>query len=200
MVLDFKASRFWELYFWMVLRYLKKCQVQFGTFIGLMSLIWGTDGSSSQEGLCTAHIVHQLHSFLDQKVLLTATHAISQIDYCNMLQYCIVCIKLPLKNIKKLQLLQNTVPQLAMYAPWFVHITPLLCDLYRLPVCCQMQFKVLIVTVSIKPFMTSGQVIWRITYPWLCLPISSDPAGKAWYSFHLLKRAMMKGLGNSLIS
>lgn len=66
-----------------------------------------------------AFVVHQLHLFLNRESLhsVTNTVVISHLDYCNL-----IYMELPLKNIQKLQLVQN----IAMIQPKMAHVTSLL--------------------------------------------------------------------------
>ncbi|XP_060550136.1 uncharacterized protein LOC132712506 [Pantherophis guttatus] len=89
------------------------------------------------------HLVHQLQPYLDQEALLTVTHALvtSQVDYCNVLY-----MELPLKSVRRLQLVQNAAVRAIVDAPRYTNITPIFRELYWLPIGLWTQFKVLVIT------------------------------------------------------
>lgn len=91
----------------------------------------------------TKTILIQLHPFLDRDALLIINNALvtSHLVYFNTLY-----IELPLKNIWKLQLVQNVAAHVINDVAYTADVTPLLHDLHWLPVCFWVQFKVLIVT------------------------------------------------------
>lgn len=68
-------------------------------------------------------VVYQLRSYLDDEALCMVSHALvlSQLDYCNKFY-----MGLPLKNIQKLQLVQNAVAHTILGVPRAAHITSLL--------------------------------------------------------------------------
>ncbi|XP_053100645.1 uncharacterized protein LOC128322765 [Hemicordylus capensis] len=90
-------------------------------------------------------LARQLRPFLEKADLATETHALvtSQLDYCDTL-----FVGLPLKNIWKLQLVQNAAARVLSGAAWWEHITPILKELHWLPVCFRVQFKVLVLTFN----------------------------------------------------
>ncbi|XP_053112476.1 uncharacterized protein LOC128327575 [Hemicordylus capensis] len=98
-------------------------------------------------------LVHQLCPFLEKADLATVTHALvtSQLDYCNTLY-----VGLPLKNIQKLQLVQNAAARVLTGAAWWEHITPILKELPWLPVRFRVQFKVLVLTFKALNGLGSG--------------------------------------------
>ena len=68
-------------------------------------------------------LVHQLHPFLAMSDLATVTHALVtfRLDHCNMLY-----MGLPLKSVRKLQLVQRAAARLLTGASYRGHTTPLL--------------------------------------------------------------------------
>ena len=87
--------------------------------------------------------IYQLRPYLDEHSLMTVTHALvtSRIDYCNALY-----VGLPLKTVRRLQLIQNRAARLVSGRATKEHITPILYNLHWLPVAAQAQFKVLVLT------------------------------------------------------
>ena len=77
-------------------------------------------------------LVRQLCPFLEMLDLATVTHALvtSQLDCCNTLY-----VGLPLKSVRKLQLVQRAAARLLTRAGYREHTTPLLKQLHWLPVC-----------------------------------------------------------------
>ena len=77
--------------------------------------------------------------------LVRAT-VIGRIDYhdCNSLLF-----KIPAVHIAKLQRIQNSAARLVYYIPRFEHITPVLYRLHWLPVSFRIEYKVLILTLSL---------------------------------------------------
>ena len=98
-------------------------------------------------------VVCQLQPFLEQEALRTVTYAlvISHIDYCNA-----IYMGLPLKSIRKLQLVQNVAMRAILGAPRVAHVTPLLRELHWVPVCFWVQFKVLVITFKALHGMGPG--------------------------------------------
>lgn len=88
-------------------------------------------------------IVHQLSPYLAWEALLSIAHAFvtSRLNYCNT-----VYVGLPLKTIRKFQLVQNVALQVVNGARCMTHIAALLHEVHWLPVSFQVQFKVLMVT------------------------------------------------------
>ncbi|XP_053106346.1 uncharacterized protein LOC128325025 [Hemicordylus capensis] len=88
-------------------------------------------------------LVRQLRPFLEKADLATVTHALvtSRLDYCNALY-----VGLPLKNIRKLQLVQNAAARVLSGAARWEHIIPILKELHWLSVHFRVQFKVLVLT------------------------------------------------------
>lgn len=104
--------------------------------------------------------MRQLLPFLYQEALFTVTHVLvtSGIDSYNLLG-----MGLGLKDIQKLQLVQNAVTQAVICVPQSPHIIALLCKLHWLPVCFQMQFKVFVMTNKVLYSMgpdLSDHVSW----------------------------------------
>ncbi|XP_070582622.1 LOW QUALITY PROTEIN: uncharacterized protein [Erythrolamprus reginae] len=88
-------------------------------------------------------LVRQLRPYLDRESLLTVTHALitSRLDYCNALY-----MGLPLKSVRKLQIVQNAAARAIMGFSKYAHITPTLRSLHWLPISFRSQFKVLVMT------------------------------------------------------
>ncbi|KAF7234752.1 hypothetical protein EYD10_18297 [Varanus komodoensis] len=88
-------------------------------------------------------LIHQLRPYLGNDCLATATHALvtSQLDFCNVLY-----VGLPLKTVRKLQLVQNRAARLLTGTGRCSHITPVLCQLHWLPIEVRAQFRVLVIT------------------------------------------------------
>ncbi|KAK9409653.1 hypothetical protein NXF25_000828 [Crotalus adamanteus] len=88
-------------------------------------------------------LLHQLRPYLDREALLTVTHALvtSRLDYCNALY-----MGLPLKSIRRLQLVQNAAARVIVGAPRYTHVTPILRELHWFPIGLRVQFKVLVIT------------------------------------------------------
>lgn len=75
--------------------------------------------------------------FLNQLVLLTS-HL-----HCG--HYVPTYMGPTLKSIQKLQLAQNAVAQIVLPKPKFIHVSPPLQALYRLPLCFWVHFKLLVI-------------------------------------------------------
>ncbi|XP_070618653.1 uncharacterized protein, partial [Erythrolamprus reginae] len=88
-------------------------------------------------------LVRQLRPYLDRESLLTVTHALitSRFDYCNALY-----MGLPLKSVRKLQIVQNAAARAIMGFSKYAHVTPTLRSLHWLPISFRSQFKVLVMT------------------------------------------------------
>ena len=74
------------------------------------------------------------------KTLIRAL-VVSKMDYCNSLLLGITC-----KQLRRLQLIQNTAARIITRTRPRDHITPILCELHWLPVPNRIDFKVLCVT------------------------------------------------------
>lgn len=97
-----------------------------------------------------------------QGTLRSVTHALvtSHMDYCNA-----IFMELPLKSIRKLQLLQNVLERTVMYALRSADITTLF---YNYIACFQVQFKMLVMTHEAIYIMGLGylkQCLSPITSP-----------------------------------
>ena len=89
------------------------------------------------------HNIKQISKFLARDKLEIVLHAFvtSRIDYCNGLLY-----GLPNCEITKLQRVQNAAARLLTSSRKFDHITPVLKELYWLPVRYRIHFKILLLT------------------------------------------------------
>ena len=89
------------------------------------------------------HNIKQISKFLARDKLEIVLHAFvtSRIDYCNGLLY-----GLPNCEITKLQRVQNAADSLLTSSRKFDHITPVLKELYWLPVRYRIHFKILLLT------------------------------------------------------
>ncbi|XP_070618091.1 uncharacterized protein, partial [Erythrolamprus reginae] len=65
----------------------------------------------------------------------------SRFDYCNALY-----MGLPLKSVRKLQIVQNAAARAVMGLPRYAHVSPSLRSLHWLPISFRSQFKVLVMT------------------------------------------------------
>uniref|UniRef100_R4GAY7 Reverse transcriptase domain-containing protein n=1 Tax=Anolis carolinensis TaxID=28377 RepID=R4GAY7_ANOCA len=85
-------------------------------------------------------LVRQLRPYLGKPDLATVVHALvtSRLDYCNALY-----VGLPLKTVRKLQLVQREAARLITGAAFRERTTPLLRQLHWLPISYRAQFKVL---------------------------------------------------------
>ena len=97
--------------------------------------------SVAQRAFYQLQLMAQLHPYLDRDNLASVVHALvtSKLDYCNALY-----MGLPLKTVRKLQLVQNTAARLITRR--FEHIRPILTLLHWLPIRFRAQFKVLVLT------------------------------------------------------
>ena len=85
----------------------------------------------------------QYRPYLDTEALTTLVLAlvISRLDYCNALY-----VGLPLKLMRKLQVVQNAAARLLTGVRKYQHISPTLAMLHCLPICFCIDFKVLMLT------------------------------------------------------
>ena len=83
-------------------------------------------------------LVAQLRPYLDRDNLASVVHPLvtSKLDY----------VGLPLKTVRKLQLVQNAAASLITGTSRFEHIKPNVARLHWLPICFRAQFKVLVLT------------------------------------------------------
>ncbi|XP_061487326.1 prostacyclin synthase isoform X4 [Rhineura floridana] len=88
-------------------------------------------------------LVAQLRPYLDRENLASVVHVLvtSKLDYCNALY-----VGLPLKTVRKLQLVQNAAARLLTGTRRSDHITLILDRLHWLPICFRARFKVLVLT------------------------------------------------------
>ncbi|KAF7237088.1 Stomatin-like protein 1, partial [Varanus komodoensis] len=115
-------------------------------------LLWGDNGTNitagegaepPSEAPFLNSLVHQLRPYLESHCLAVAIHALvtSQLDYCNVLS-----MRLPLKTVQILQLVQNRAARLLTGTGHYSHIMPVLCQCHWLAIEVQAQFKVLVLT------------------------------------------------------
>ncbi|XP_053142271.1 uncharacterized protein LOC128340742 [Hemicordylus capensis] len=99
--------------------------------------------SMAQSAFYQLRLICQLQPYLERESLATVTHALvtSCLDYCNALY-----MGLPLKIVRKLQLVQNRAARLLTGTGRFDHIMPMLNQLHWLPIHFWTQFKVLVLT------------------------------------------------------
>ena len=92
------------------------------------------------------YIIRHIRKYLSRESTERLVHAFitSRLDYCNGLLY-----GAPEYQIKKLQRVMNASARLIYRAPKYCHITPLLKELYWLPVRLRVDFKILLVTFKI---------------------------------------------------
>ena len=87
--------------------------------------------------------IARLRPYLDTGVLTTLVHAliISRLDHCNTLY-----VGLPLRLMRKLQVVQNAAARLLTGVRKHQHISPTLAMLHWLPIRFCIDFKVLMLT------------------------------------------------------
>ena len=98
------------------------------------------------QGILLSHSRTPSHSFsLTTEACKTVAAAIvgSRLDYCNSL-----LAGTSVSNLARLQLVQNTLARDVAQKSRFCHITPILADLYWLPVCDRINYK--IATIALK--------------------------------------------------
>uniref|UniRef100_A0A803SZI2 ribonuclease H n=1 Tax=Anolis carolinensis TaxID=28377 RepID=A0A803SZI2_ANOCA len=88
-------------------------------------------------------LVRQLRPYLEKSDLTMVVHVLvtSRLDYCNALY-----VGLPLKTVRKLQLVQRTAARFLTGANYRARSTPLSKELHWLPLTFQAQFKVQVLT------------------------------------------------------
>ncbi|XP_061470050.1 uncharacterized protein LOC133379228 [Rhineura floridana] len=99
--------------------------------------------SVAQNAFYQLRLVAQLRPYLSKEHLASVIHAMvtSRLDYCNALY-----VGLPMKTVRKLQLVQNAAARVLTGTKKFDHITPVLAQLHWLPICFRARFKVLVLT------------------------------------------------------
>ena len=87
--------------------------------------------------------IAQLRPYLEVGALTTLVHAlvISRLDHCNALY-----VGLPLRLLRKLQVVQNAAARLLSGVKRYQHISPTLAALHWLPIRFRIDFKVLMLT------------------------------------------------------
>ena len=87
--------------------------------------------------------IAQLRPYLDVGALTTLVHGlvISRLDCCNVLY-----VGLPLRLMRKLQMVQDAAARLLSGVRKYHHITPTLATLHWLPIRFRVDFKVLMLT------------------------------------------------------
>lgn len=81
----------------------------------------------SMRVLVLLYLVHRLSLFLNWETLVTVAHAL--VD-CHWEYFDSLYMRLPLKRIQKLQLVQNEAACVILGTlTWYAHVTPLLCAL-----------------------------------------------------------------------
>ena len=80
----------------------------------------------------------------DAAKIIIHAFVVSKLDYCNSLLY-----GLPSYLIRKLQHVQNSASRLVNQCPRIWHITPVLTDLYWLPVSFRIEFKIMLITYKV---------------------------------------------------
>ena len=106
--------------------------------------------------------MYQIRSCLPTESTKTMVHAFisSRLDYCNSLLY-----GLPVKQIKKLQAIQNTAARLITHTRKYDHITPVLIELHWLPVQQRIIYKILLFTFKclhgLAPLYLCDLLTWK---------------------------------------
>ena len=108
--------------------------------------------SSHISKLCSVAFYHQynirgIRKYLPQEVTGKLLHAFitSHIDYCNSLLY-----GLPKSQLAKIQRVLNASARLVSNAPRFCHISPIMDDFHWLPIGARINFKVLLLTFTLR--------------------------------------------------
>ncbi|KAF7247022.1 putative RNA-directed DNA polymerase from transposon BS [Varanus komodoensis] len=122
-------------------------------------------------------LIHQLRPYLEDNCLATVTHALvtSRLDFCNALY-----VRLPLKTVRILQMVQNRAARLRMGTGHYSHITPVLYQLHWLPIKVRAQFKVLVITYKALNSLGPGYLKERLR-PYLpSCPLRSAAEALLW--------------------
>ena len=87
--------------------------------------------------------INSIRRYLSEDAVkaLIQSNAIMRLDYCNS-----VCIGLPMRSIKRLQLVHNSAARVITRTSRYTSITPALISLHWLPVSKRCQFKILVLT------------------------------------------------------
>ncbi len=95
---------------------------------------------SAQSCRFALYNIRKIRPFLSEHAtqLLVQALVLSRLDYCNAL-----LAGLPASSIKPLQLIQNAAARLIFNEPKRTHLTPLLINLYWLPIAARIKFKAL---------------------------------------------------------
>ncbi|XP_061442164.1 cytochrome c oxidase subunit NDUFA4 isoform X1 [Rhineura floridana] len=121
------------------------------------------------------HLIRRLQPYLPVHQLPLVVHALvtSRLDYCNALY-----VGIPLKTVRKLQLIQNAAARLLTNSRRRDHITPVLFDLHWLPVVFRAQFKVLVLTFKSLHGSSPVYLTERLQRHQLCRPTRSATQGR----------------------
>ena len=89
------------------------------------------------------HNIRKIRKYLTLDSTRCLVHALvmGRVDYCNGLLYVV-----SRNNISKLKRFQNMVARLITNTPRFCHVTPVLCQLHRLPKGVRIKFNVILIT------------------------------------------------------
>ncbi|KAF7243149.1 Neuronal tyrosine-phosphorylated phosphoinositide-3-kinase adapter 2 [Varanus komodoensis] len=135
-------------------------------------------------------LIQQLRPYLEYDCLVTVTLALvtSRLDFCNSLY-----VRLPLKTVWILQLIQNRAARLLMGTGRYVHMTPVLCQLHWLPIEVRAQFKVLVMTYKALNGLGPGYLKERL-HPYMpARPLRSAGEALLWEpSVKEIRRGMFR--------
>lgn len=103
-------------------------------------------GSVVKGAFFQLRLLAKVKPYLSPKDLERVIHAFitSRLDYCNSLY-----VGLDKRSLRRLQLVQNAAARLLTSTKKRDHITPVLASLHWLPVCCRIDFKILMFVFKI---------------------------------------------------